>query len=117
MVADPRDDLVALKKKCLWAKTGLVMAADAGSGKPWTEEEAWRKLKDVAKIGVEYVQPPHGGSCTRDQFVFLHDLGIRTVYFAANDAETLRAKLQEGHDFLFTDRLSELVPVFAAAEA
>ncbi|MBQ3288870.1 MAG: metallophosphoesterase [Kiritimatiellae bacterium] len=117
LMMDSRDDLVALKKKCPWAKTGLVMTADAGSGKSWTEEEAWRKLKDAAKIGVEFVQIPPGGSCTRDQFVFLHDLGIRTVYFAANDAETLRAKLQEGHDFIFTDRLSELIPVFAAAEA
>jgi alkaline phosphatase len=117
LMLDSRDDLVALKKKCPWARTGLVMNTSAGWAKPWTEEEAWRKLRDAAKIGVEFVQILPGSTCTREQFAFLRDLGIRTTYFVANDAETLRERVREGHDFVFTDRYSALRPAYDAAAA
>ena len=108
LMMDSRDDLVALKAKCPWVKTGLVMHTDAGWKKPWTEQEAWRKLRDVAKIGVDFVQMLPNSHCTREQMRFLHDRAMRTTYFFANDGDTMRELVAEGHDFIFTDRLSEL---------
>lgn len=114
LMMDSRKDLVALKAKCPWAKTGLVMNTDAGWSKPWTEEEAWRKLKDAAEIGVEFVQILPKCHLTREQLRFIHDRGIRTTYFFANDAQTLKELVLEGHDFIFTDCYSEMRPVYNA---
>jgi len=119
LMMDSRRDLLSVKAKCPWAKTGLVMNTDAGWLKPWTEEEAWRKLRDAASLGVDFVQILPNSHCTREQLVFLHDRGIRTTYFFANDAAKLRELLAEGHDFIFTDRYREIRAVydFVRAEA
>ena len=114
LMMDSRQDLIALKAKCPWAKTGLVMNTDAGWSKPWTEEEAWRKLKDAAEIGVEFVQILPESHVTREQLRFLHDRGIRTTYFFANDALKMKELVLEGHDFIFTDFYSEMRPVYNA---
>lgn len=114
LMMDSRKDLVALKAKCPWVKTGLVMNTDAGWSKPWTEAEAWRKLKDAAAIGVEFVQILPESHVTREQLRFLHDRGISTIYFFANDAQTLKEIVLEGHDFIFTDCYSEMRPVYNA---
>ena len=108
LMMDRRADLVALKAKCPWVKTGFVMNTDAGWSKPWTEEEAWKKLRDAAEIGVEFVQILPNSHCTPEQLRFLHDHAIRTTYFVANDSATMRALVAEGHDFIFTDRYSAL---------
>jgi len=114
LMMDSRADLVALKKACPWAKTGLVMNTDGGWLKPWTEEEAWRKLRDAAQIGVEFVQILPNSHCTKEQLTFLHDRGIRTTYFFANDPEKMKELVAEGHDFIFTDYYSKLRPVYDA---
>ena len=36
---DSADALDAVRMKCPWAKTGLVMNTDAGWAKPWSEDE------------------------------------------------------------------------------
>lgn len=112
MMDDP-EALAAVRSQCPWAKTGLVMNTDAGWAKPWTEDEAWRKLKAAADAGVEFVQILPNCVCTKEQFAYLHERGIRTTYFVANDEETLRQKVAEGHDFVFTDRYSPLRAVYA----
>ena len=112
LMMDSADALDVVRTKCPWAKTGLVMNTDAGWAKPWSEDEAWRKLKYAVRAGVEFVQILPNCVCTREQFAYLHDRGIRTTYFVANDAETLRAKMAEGHDFIFTDRYSALRVVY-----
>ena len=103
LMMDSRADLVAVKAKCPWVKTGLVLNADAGAAKSWTEDEAWRKLRDAAKIGVEFVQILSNCHCTPDQMRFLHDHAIRTACFAANGEKSMQAIAAEGHDFIFTD--------------
>ena len=100
LMLDSQENLAGFKAKCLWTKTGLAMRSDAGQGKPWSEDEAWKKLRAAAKVGVEFVQIPDGSICTRDQFVFLHDLAIHTVYSGASDADALKMKMREGHDFV-----------------
>ena len=115
LMMESREHLVALKAKCPWVKTGLVMHTDAGWKKPWTEEEAWKKLRDAAKIGVEFVQILPNSHCTPEQLRFLHDHAIRTTYFVANDSAAMRALAAEGHDFIFTDRYSALRGDFASA--
>ncbi len=112
LMMDSRADLVALKSKCPWVKTGLVMNTDAGWEKPWTEDEAERKLKDAASLGVDYVQILPNSHCTCEQLRYLHDRGIRTTYFVANTEKTMREIVDEGHDFIFTDRYSELRPIY-----
>ena len=82
---------------------------------PWTEEDAWRQIRDAAKIGVEFLQILPNSHCTRDQLVFLHDRGIRTTYFVANSRERMEEIVREGHDFIFTDRYSLLRPVYDAS--
>ena len=113
MMMDSRADLGEVKAKCPWVKTGLVINTDAGWTKPWTENEAWAKLRDAAKIGVEFVQILPNCHCTPAQMRFLHDHAIRTVYFVANDEKTMRELVAEGHDFIFTDRYSELRGCFS----
>ena len=112
LMMDSRRDLIAVKEKCPWTKTGLVLSADAGWLKPWSEEEAWRKLRDAASLGVDFVQLLPNEHCTREQLVYLHDHGIRTTYYFANDAAKLRELMAEGHDFIFTDRYSEQRKVY-----
>ena len=117
LMMDDMAALESLKRKCPWAKTGLVMNTDAGWAKPWTEDEAWRKLKAVGKVGVEFVQILPNSRCTAEQFRYLHDLGIRTTYFVANDAEEMRARVAEGHDFIFTDCYTPMRAVYDGAAA
>ena len=105
LMMDSRGDLVQLKAKCPWVKTGLVISTP-GWAKPWTEEEAWRQIRAAADIGVEFLQILPNSHCTKQQMTFLHDRGIRTTYFFANDAQTMKALVREGHDFVFTDRYS-----------
>lgn len=112
LMMDSRAQLVELKQKYPWVKTGLVMNTDAGWMKPWTEEEAWRKLRDAVKIGVEFVQILPNSHCTKEQMTFLHDHGIRTTYFFANDQEKMKELVAEGHDFIFTDFYSKLRPTY-----
>ena len=113
LMMDSRADLVAVKAKCPWAKTGLVISTP-GWGKPWPEEEAWRQIRDAAKIGVEFLQILPNSHCTIDQLTFLHDCGIRTTYFVANDSAKMREIAREGHDFVFTDHYSRLRPDYDA---
>ena len=107
LMMDSRADLVALKAKCPWVKTGLVIST-SGWGKPWSEDEAWRQIRDAAQIGVEFLQILPNCHCTERQLRFLHDRGIRTTYFVANDAATMETIAREGHDFIFTDDYSRL---------
>ncbi|MBR3221463.1 MAG: metallophosphoesterase [Kiritimatiellae bacterium] len=117
LMMDSLEDLVSVKKKCPWAKTGLVLNSDAGWARPWTEDEAWKKLRAAAKAGVEYVQMLPNCHLTAQQFKFLRDLDVRITYFAANDADTMRSLVREGYDFIFTDRYSALRPAYDAAAA
>ena len=116
LMMDSRRDLIALKAKCPWAKTGLVMNTDGGWEKPWTEEEAWRKLRDAAEIGVEFVQILPNSHCTKEQLAFLHDRGIRTTYYFANDPAKMKELVAEGHDFIFTDVYSKLRSTYDRAQ-
>ena len=111
LMMDSRKDLLVVKEKCPWAKTGLVIKTPKWSV-PWTEEEAWRQIRDAAKIGVEFLQILPKSHCTKEQLVFLHDRGIRTTYFVANNKETMAEIVREGHDFVFTDHYSLLRPVY-----
>lgn len=117
LMMDSRADLVVLKSKCPWVKTGLVMNTDAGWEKPWTEDEAERKLRDAADLGVDFVQILPNSHCTREQLRYLHDRGIRTTYFVANTGKTMREIVDEGHDFIFTDHYSELRPIYEGRNA
>ena len=42
------------------------------------------------------------------QLAFLHDHGIRTTYFVANNEATMAEIVREGHDFIFTDFYSRM---------
>ena len=117
LMMDSMADFRSVKAKCPWAKAGLVMNTDAGWAKPWTEEEAWRKLRAAAKAGAEFVQMLPNSRCTPEQFRYLHARGVRTTYFVANDSDEMRARAAEGHDFIFTDRYSLLRPVYDGASS
>lgn len=112
LMMDSRRDLIAVKEKCPWAKVGLVMNTDAGWMKPWTEGEAWKKLRDAASLGVDFVQILPNSHCTKAQLTFLHDHGIRTTYYVANDEATMTALVKEGHDFIFTDFYDKMRAVY-----
>lgn len=112
LMMDSRRELIAVKAKCPWAKTGLVLSTDAGWMKPWTEDEAWKKLRDAASLGVDFVQILPNSHCTKAQLAYLHDHGIRTTYYFANDAEKMRELVDEGHDFIFTDCYSALRRIY-----
>ena len=114
LMMDSESDLAAIKSKCLWVKTGFVIRIKKW-GVPWTEEDAWRQIRNAAKVGVEFLQILPNCHCTREQLTFLHDHGIRTTYFVANTAKTMDELAREGHDFIFTDTYSELRPVYDAA--
>ena len=43
---------------------------------------------------------------------FLHDHGIKTTYFFANDAAAMKTIVEEGHDFVFTDRYAAMRPAY-----
>lgn len=115
LMMDSRADLVAVKAKCPWVKTGLVISTP-GWGKPWTEDEAWRQIRDVASIGVNFLQMLPNSHCTPEQLVFLHDRGIRTTYYYANDPAKMEEIVREGHDFVFTDLYSRLRGAYDAVE-
>lgn len=117
LLMDSRGDLVSLKAKCQWVKTGIALGSSAGPGKPWTDAEARGKIRDAAAIGVEFVQVPSNCRIARDQLVFMHDRAIRTICLAANDAKTMVAMVREGHDFILTDDCSALRPVYEKALA
>jgi len=112
IMLERRRDLLEVKVKCPWVKVGLVLTPKAGPMKPWTDDEAWQKIRDAVSIGAEFVQILPNCHCTHEQMTYLHDNGIRTTCFCANDAETMQALIKEGHDFIFTDRLAEMRPVY-----
>ena len=112
LMCETRKDLETVKAKCPWARTGVIGCVRAGWGKPWAEDEAWETIRYAAKVGAEFLQVLPNCHCTKEQLRFLHDHGIRTTYFVANDAQTMREIAAEGHDFIFTDRYSELEPVY-----
>ena len=113
LMCDSREALENVKARCPWARTGLVGDTKDGWEKgPWTEAEAWETIRYVAAVGAEFLQVLPDFHCTNDQMRFLHDHGIRTTYYYANDARTMREIVAEGHDFVFTDRYSELEPVY-----
>ena len=112
LMCDSRADLERVKAECPWVKTGLVGSTRAGWMKPWTEEEAWETIRYVAAIGAEFLQVLPNSHCTKEQLRFLHDHGIRTTYFVANDEKTMREITAEGHDFIFTDHYSWLEPIY-----
>jgi alkaline phosphatase len=114
LMMDSRKDLLVVKEKCPWAKTGLVIRTPKWSV-PWTEEDAWKQIRDAAKIGVEFLQILPNSHCTKAQLVFLHDHGIRTTYFVANTAAKMAEIVREGHDFVFTDHYSALRGVYDGA--
>ena len=117
LVLDSRADLVELKAKCPWVKTGLALAPSVGLGSGWTEDEAWERFRDVAKIGVEFVCIPLGCRVAPAQFVFLHDRGIRTICGAANDKKSMVSFVREGHDFIIAEDYSGLRPTYEKALA
>ena len=118
LMCDSREALEAVRAKCPWARTGLVGDTEDGWQKrPWTDAEAWETIRYAAKVGVEFLQVLPGCHCTAEQMRFLHDRGIRTTYFMADDARTMRELVAEGHDFIFTDSYSELEPVYRQAIA
>ena len=112
-----RADLVAVKAKCPWAKTGLVLASSLGPASNWSETEAMEKFRDAAGIGVEFVLIPLHCRISRGQFVFLHDLGIRTIGGVAGDRKSMVSLVREGHDFIFTDDYAGLRPIYEKARA
>ena len=112
LMMDSRRDLVTVRQRCPWAKTGLVMNTDAGWEKPWTEQEAWKKLREAVNLGVNFVQILPNSHCTPAQLRFLRDHAVRTTYFFANDPAKMKELVAEGHDFIFTDVYSPLRPVY-----
>jgi glycerophosphoryl diester phosphodiesterase len=112
LMMDSREDLLALKAKCPWVKTGLVMRPTSGWGKNWTDEEAWRQIRDVAEIGIEFFQILPNVRVSQPQMRFLHDHGIKTTYFVANDEAVLKVTVDDGHDFIFTDRYAAIRPLY-----
>ena len=112
LMMDSREDWLALKERCPWVKTGLVMRPTNGWGKNWTDEDAWRQIRDAAEIGVDFFQLLPNVRVSRVQMRFLHDHGIKTTYFAANDEVELKEVFEEGHDFIFTDRYTAMRPVY-----
>jgi glycerophosphoryl diester phosphodiesterase len=112
LMMDSRNELLALKAKCPWVKTGLVMKPTNGWGKNWKDDDAWRQIRDVAQIGVDFFQILPGVRVSPEQMRFLHDHGIKTTYFFANDAAAMKTIVEEGHDFVFTDRYAAMRPVY-----
>jgi len=112
LMMDSRSDLVAVRLACPWAMTGLVMCTDDGWMKPWTEQEAWKKLRDAVSLGVSFVQILPNSHCTPEQLRFLRDHAVRTTYFFANDPAKMKEIVAEGHDFIFTDFYSKMRPVY-----
>jgi hypothetical protein len=112
LMMDSRKDLLAVKEKCPWAKTGLVMRPTGGWGKNWTDEDAWRQIRDAAQIGVDFFQILPKVRVSAGQMRFLHDHGIKTTYFFANDSATMESIVAEGHDFVFTDCYAAMRPVY-----
>jgi glycerophosphoryl diester phosphodiesterase len=112
LTVDSRKELLALKEKCPWVKTGLVMAPADGTGKIPTVDDAWRQIRDAAQIGVDFFQFLPDARVSEEQMRFLHDHGIKTTYFFANDAAAMKTIVEEGHDFVFTDRYAAMRPVY-----
>ena len=112
LMMDSRNELLALKAKCPWVKTGLVMKPTNGWGKNWKDDDAWRQIRDVAQIGADFFQILPGVRVSPEQMRFLHDHGIKTTYFFANDAAAMKTIVEEGHDFVFTDRYAAMRPVY-----
>ena len=83
-----------------------------GWGKNWSDEDAWRQIRDAAAIGVDFFQILPNVRVSGVQMRFLHDHGIKTTYFAANDEVALKEVFEEGHDFIFTDRYTAMRPVY-----
>ena len=83
-----------------------------GWGKNWTVDDAWLQIRDVAQIGVDFFQILPGVRVSPEQMHFLHDHGIKTTYFFANDAATMKTIVEEGHDFVFTDRYAAMRPAY-----
>ena len=117
LMMNSRADLVSIKAKCPWVKTGLSLSASAGPGLSWSEDESRKKLRDVAGIGVEFVQVPRECHISPEQFVFLHDRGIRTISGIANDKKSMVSLVREGHDFIVTEDYLALRPMYEKAFA
>jgi glycerophosphoryl diester phosphodiesterase len=66
----------------------------------------------VAEIGIEFFQILPNVRVSPRQMRFLHDHGIKTTYFVANDEATLKTTVDEGHDFIFTDRYAAIRPLY-----
>jgi len=112
IMLDTRRALLEVKVKCPWAKVGLVLTPKAGRTNPWSDDEAWKRLRDAVSIGANFVQILPNCRCTPEQMAYVHDNGLRTTCFCANDEKTLAALVKEGHDFIFTDRYSEMRPAY-----
>ena len=100
--------LARAKAACPWARVGLRRGAYGAR----TADEAWAVVRSLAASGGEILEVGADAPCSAEQLRFLHDHGIRTVCFSADDAKTMRELFARGHDFVFTDRFSELETVY-----
>lgn len=117
LMCDSRGDLERLKASCPWTRTGLVAGKKAGWLSPWNEKDAWETIRYAVDVGTDFLQVLPNGHCTREQMKFLHDHGIRTTYYVADDAKAMEELVLEGHDFIFTNYLSKLEPIYRKAVA
>ena len=115
VMCEERRDLETLREKCPWARAGYIGSYEGNWHRPWTAEQADEVIAYAAKAGVEFLQVLPECHCTPEQLRFLHDRGIRTTYFVADDEKTMREIVAEGHDFVFTDFYSCLEPVYRQA--
>ena len=121
---DSFEDVLLMQEKCPWAQIGWVAPAkwrgvntEFGEGwwHPWSEAQA-DKIIDVAiALKVQYLQILFDCRLTKRQTERLHSAGIKTTYFECNDPAKMKGLVEEGEDFIFTDRFSKCRSAYESA--
>ena len=121
---DTVGDVLLMQEECPWAQVGWVSpgkwrGANSGQGEgwwhPWGEMRSDKSIDIAVALGVRYLQLLFDCRLSRGQMERLRAAGIKTTYFECNDPAKMKGLVDEGHDFIFSDRFSRCRPAYEAA--
>ena len=115
LMMDTREDLVALKRKCPWVRTGLVQRFEAWPGDWPAKAPMDAQVDDAIALGVDLFQMIANCRLTPAAMKRLHDADIRTTYFDCQRPGDFAGLVAEGHDYIFVDRYSALRGAYEGA--